>query len=83
MHLNSELLFRECVTRVFASGLVVLERGIYGYPSYYQKILDMPDIKWILWTLVRVVFGELKIIRYTLRATPNIIIQCLMTCLMW
>lgn len=46
MHLNSELLFSKYAAPFFSKDKAVLEIGPNGYPSYYKKLLKIPDIEW-------------------------------------
>jgi SAM-dependent methyltransferase len=46
MHLNSELLFAAFATKYFSKGQTVLEIGPNGYPSYYNRMVNIEDIQW-------------------------------------
>lgn len=46
MHLNSELLFVKHAVPFFKSGLKVLEIGPAGFPSSYQKQVNVDGITW-------------------------------------
>jgi len=46
MHLNSELLFSKYAVKYFANKKTILEIGPTGFPSYYQRVLDRPNLEW-------------------------------------
>jgi hypothetical protein len=46
MHLNSELLFDKYARKYFRNGQRVLEVGPNGYPSYYRRMINVPNIEW-------------------------------------